>query len=107
VEALLYASCRDQISQAFEVIGVSERTVSVALLVLGESPEETEGAFTGVSDVIGVPDDSVLEVSGEKWVELKSVFEVSDAELGAVRGPSEEALTRLIVERGALLPLRR
>jgi tRNA threonylcarbamoyladenosine modification (KEOPS) complex Cgi121 subunit len=107
VEALLYASCRDQISQAFEVIGVSEGTVNVALLVLGESPEETEGAFNGVSGVIGVPDDSVLEVSGEKWIELKSVFGVSDAELGAVRGASEEALTKLIVERGALLPLRR
>jgi tRNA threonylcarbamoyladenosine modification (KEOPS) complex Cgi121 subunit len=107
VEALLYASCRDQISQAFEVVGVSDRTVRVALLVLGESPEETVGAFTEVSGVIGVPDDSVLELSGVKRVELKSVFGVSDAELGAVRGPAEEALTKLIVERGALLPLRR
>ena len=107
VEVLLYASCRDQISQAFEVVGVSERTARVALLVLGESPEETEEAFTDVSGVIGVPDDSVLEVSGEKWDELKSVFGVSDKELGAVRGPAEEALMKLIVERGALLPLRR
>lgn len=107
VEVLLYASCRDQISQAFEVVGVSDRTARVALLVLGESPEETEEAFTDVSGVIGVQDDSVLEVSGAKWDELKTVFGVSDAELGAVRGPAEEALTKLIVERGALLPLRR
>jgi tRNA threonylcarbamoyladenosine modification (KEOPS) complex Cgi121 subunit len=107
VEALLYASCRDQISQAFEVLGISERTENVALLVFGESRLEAEGAFTGVSGVIGVPDDSVLEVSGEKRVELKSVFGLSDAELGAVRGPAEETLTRLIVERGALLSLRR
>ncbi len=107
VEALLYASCRDQISQAFEIVGVSERTVNVALLVFAESRVEAEGALTGISSVIGVPDDSVLDVSGEKWDELKSVFGVSDAELGAVRGPAEEALTKLIVERGALLPLRR
>ncbi len=107
VEVLLYASCSDQISQAFEVVGVSDRTMRGALLVLGESPEETEEAFTDVSGVIGVQDDSVLEVSGAKWDELKTVFGVSDAELGAVRGPAEEALTKLIVERGALLPLRR
>ncbi len=107
VEALLYASCRDQISQAFEVVGVSDRTVNVALLVFAESRLEAEGAFTGISSVIGVPDDSVLDVSGEKWDELKSVFGVSDKELGAVRGPAEEALMKLIVERGALLPLRR
>ena len=107
VEVLLYASCRDQISQAFEVVGVSDRTVRVALLVLGGSPDETEEAFTEVSSVIGMPDDSVLEVSGEKWVELKSVFGVSDAELGAVRSPADEALTKLIIERGALLSLRR
>lgn len=107
VETLLYASCCDQISQAFEVVGVSERTVNVALLVLGESPEETKRAFTVVSNVIGEPDDSVLEISVEKRVELKMVFGVSDEELGAVRGPAEEALTKLIVERGALLPLRR
>jgi len=107
VEALLYASCRDQISQAFEVVGVSDRTVNVALLVFAESRLEAEGAFTGTSSVIGVPDDSVLDVSGEKWDELKSVFGVSDKELGAVRGPAKEALTKLIVERGALLPLRR
>lgn len=107
VETLLYASCRDQISQAFEVVGVSDRTVRVALLVFAESRLEAEGVFTDVSGVIGVPDDSVLDVSGEKWGELKSVFGVSDKELGAVRGPAEEALTKLIVERGALLPLRR
>lgn len=107
VEALLYASCRDQISQAFKVVGVSENTVNVALLVFGESPEGAEEPFKVVSKVIGVPDDSVLEVNGQKRDVLKSVFGVSNRELGAVRGPPEEALTKLIVERGALLPLRR
>jgi len=107
VEALLYASCRDQISQAFEVVGVSEGTTNVVLLVFAESHIEAEGAFTRVSGIIGAPDDSVLDVSGSKQIELKSVFGVSDQELGAVRGPAKEALTKLIVERGALLPLRR
>ena len=107
MEVLLYASCRDQISQAFEVVGVSEGTVNVALLVLGESPGEVEEAFVSASRVIGEPDDSVLEVAGTKFAELKEVFGVSDEELGAARGPAEEALTKLIVERGALMPLRR
>jgi len=107
VEALLYASCRDQISQAFDVVGVSEATVNVALLVLGESPGETEGAFTRISGVMDKLDDSVLEVGERKFAELKSVFGITDEELGAVRGPADEALTKLIVEMGALMPLRR
>lgn len=107
IEVLLYASCRDQISQAFEVVGVSERTVNVAFVVFAGSPEGSEEPFTAVSKVAGIPDDSVLDVTQQKWDALKRVFRVSDEELDAVRGSPEEALTNLIIERGALLPLRR
>jgi tRNA threonylcarbamoyladenosine modification (KEOPS) complex Cgi121 subunit len=107
VEALLYASCRDQISQAFQVVGISESTTNVAFVVFAGSPEGSEKPFTVISRGIGTPDDSVLDVDSHKGGVLQRVFGVSDEELNAVRGPLDEALTSLIVERGALLPLRR
>jgi len=107
VEVMLYASCHDQISRAFEVMGVSQGRFNVALLVLSKSPKEAEIAYKRISEVLGAVDDSVLEVSAEKLGLIKSTFGVSNLELEAVGGPTEDALTRLIIEIGALLKVRR
>jgi tRNA threonylcarbamoyladenosine modification (KEOPS) complex Cgi121 subunit len=107
MEVLLYASCQDQISQAFEVIGISRATERVGLVVLSKDAGEAGEAFVRISGVLGRADDSVLEMDEAKFEGIKSVFGVSDIELEAVGGPRIEALTWLVVERGALLPLRR
>ena len=107
MECLLYAACRDQISQAVEAVGVSSDTVRIGLLVLSGSSEEAETFSADVSTVIGTPDDSVLEVSSQKLDRLMSVYGVTEAELEAVSGSLEGALTKLVVERGALMALRR
>jgi tRNA threonylcarbamoyladenosine modification (KEOPS) complex Cgi121 subunit len=107
MEVLLYASCQDQISQAFEVIGISPTTERVGLVVLARDADEAGEAFARISGVLGRADESVLEMDEAKFEGVKSVFGVSDIELEAVGGPRKEALTWLVVERGALLPLRR
>ncbi len=107
IEVLLYASCQDQITVAFSILGISPNTDRVALLVMGESVSEAEHAFKKASKLIGNEDDSVLLVDNEKFDELKRVYSISDLELEAVAGSREEALARLIIERGALLPVRR
>ena len=107
MESLLYASCQDQIDRALELIGVSRETERAALVVFAKSPVDAERAFSGVSSVLGVADDSVLKVDGVKFEKIKEAFGVSDLELEAVGGPREEALTWLVVERGALLSIRR
>jgi tRNA threonylcarbamoyladenosine modification (KEOPS) complex Cgi121 subunit len=107
IEVLLHASCQDQISRAFEVMGVSEDSERVALLVLAEGPGAAEKAYWRVAGLLGDEDDSVLEVSREKYASIMEAFGISHAELEAVGGPLEEALGRAIVERGALLGLRR
>ena len=107
IEALLYASCQDQISRAFEVMGLSPKTKRIALLVLAQDPEEALRAFKMISRVLGEEDDSALMIDVGKFGEIMETFGISDMELEAVGGPREEALTRLVVERGALLPLRR
>jgi tRNA threonylcarbamoyladenosine modification (KEOPS) complex Cgi121 subunit len=107
VEALLYASCQDQITQAFDIMGLSSKTGRAALLVLAGSPEEAKQVFERISRFLGTADDSVLLVDEDKFAEIKRVLGVSDPELEAVCGPRFEALTKLVVERGALLSIRR
>ena len=107
IEVLLYAACVDQISQALDVVGVSSSTERVGLVILSRSLEEAADAFKQASDVLGVVDDSVLVVDGEKLGRIAGVYGVSDVELDAVHKSRDEALTWVIVERGALLPLRR
>lgn len=107
VEAMLYASCQDQISRAFTVMGLSPLVKNVAILVLSEDPEEAERLASEIAEHLGQPDDGVLDVTPEKYARLMDVFEVGEEALAAVGGDTYEALTSLVVEKGALLPLRR
>jgi tRNA threonylcarbamoyladenosine modification (KEOPS) complex Cgi121 subunit len=107
IEVLLYASCQDQISRALEVVGVGPDTEEMALVVLRDGPGETEAAFERAVDILGEADDSVLEMDETKLLEITKVFGISENELEAVGGNRDNALTSLLVEKGALLPLRR
>jgi tRNA threonylcarbamoyladenosine modification (KEOPS) complex Cgi121 subunit len=107
IEVLLYVSCQDQISRALDLVGMTPSTERVALLVLADGMEVAERAFGRASVALGGEDDSVLGLDAEKCVLIKETFGVSDSELGTVGGSELYALTRLLVEKGALLPLRR
>jgi tRNA threonylcarbamoyladenosine modification (KEOPS) complex Cgi121 subunit len=107
IEVLLYASCQDQISRALDVIGVGPGNAELALVVLGDGPGEAEVAFEKAAEILGEADDSVLELDEIKFCEIAQVFGVSENELEAVGRLRDEALTSLLVEKGALLPLRR
>lgn len=107
MEILLYASCRDQISRALEVLGISKATRNIALLVVSSGVDEAEMCFERASKLLGVEDDSVLTISEEKFKILMEVYEVSEEELEALGGSPYEALTNLIIERGALLAVHR
>jgi tRNA threonylcarbamoyladenosine modification (KEOPS) complex Cgi121 subunit len=107
IEVLLYASCQNQISRALDVVGVGPGTEKLALVVLSHGLGEAEAAFERAADILGEADDSVLELDETKFKEIVEVFGVSENELEAVGGGRDNALTRLVVEKGALLPLRR
>ena len=107
IEVLLYASCRDQISRALDVVGVGPDTEKLALVVLMDGPGEAEAAFEKAADILGEADDSVLGLDEAKFREVAKVFGVSENALEAVGGERDEVLTSLLVEKGALLPLRR
>jgi tRNA threonylcarbamoyladenosine modification (KEOPS) complex Cgi121 subunit len=107
METILYASCQDQISKAFTLMGLSQQVKNVGVLVISEDSAEAERIATEIAEHIGSPDDTVLDVTQEKFERLRAVFEVGDEALTTVGGDPYEALTSLIVEKGALLPLRR
>ena len=107
VESMLYASCQDQISKAFTLMGLGPQVKNVAILVLSKEPSDAERLAAEIAERLGQPDDDVLNVTPEKYERLKEVFDVNDRALAAVGGDPYEALTSLVVEKGALLPLRR
>lgn len=106
IEVLLYASCQDQISRALDTVGVGPDTEKLALVVMKDGPDEAEAAFERAADILGEVDDSVLELDETKLFKITEVFGVSENELEAVGGNRDNALTGLLVEKGALLPLR-
>jgi tRNA threonylcarbamoyladenosine modification (KEOPS) complex Cgi121 subunit len=94
---------------AFEAgsVGVSSGTEELALVVVGGNSSEAEEAFGRAASYLGKADDSVLELNAIKLIEVAEVFGISDNELDAVGREPGNGLSSLLVEKGALLPLRR
>jgi len=112
VEILLYASGQRQIQKACEMIGVRSTTASVAIVILADDGEVAETSLKKVSQVVnGFRDDAVVEaITDAKFELLKKIFTITDFEIEAkMEGDSfrVEALVDLIIERVALLAIRR
>jgi len=112
VECLLYASGQRQIRKAIEMIGVSSDTSNVAVLILADDKLKIQDGEKGVNGLInGLRDDQVLEVrSEEKICKLKEIFNVTELELRSLSDGKKsdyKMITKLIIERGALLATSR
>jgi tRNA threonylcarbamoyladenosine modification (KEOPS) complex Cgi121 subunit len=106
VEILLFASGQRQIRRAIEMLGISPETSAIAALAISSERRKLLEAIEELPNVIGGErDDSVLEVKGDKLSFLKRLFNVSDKEL-EVMGGDAEALSKLIMERVALLMIK-
>ena len=105
VETLLYASTQNQISRAIKLIGVSNKTTKIAVAVISETENDT--TVTRIADHLGDPADSALELTHEKYVVLKKLYEITDTAIDTVGGDKHKALTSLITEKGSLIGLRR
>ena len=105
VESLLYASARDQITKALGLMGLTTRSTKVAIMVFATTEKNAVAAYGEAAKLLGEEDDSVLDLDVEKSKTLKKAYEITDTEIEAIGGP--DTLTKLIVERGALLSIRR
>jgi tRNA threonylcarbamoyladenosine modification (KEOPS) complex Cgi121 subunit len=104
IEALLYASAQDQINKAIEMMGVTSATENLALLVIAENPESTTRS---IIQYLGKEDEDVLDLDGDKFHNLKEVYEITDKALVTLDGNKYDALESLIIEKCALMPLLR
>lgn len=105
-EILLYASGQRQIKRAIEMLGVSASTRNVAVVYLSNDLKPIKDSETKLSQLIGTPNDSVLAVGPDKVNKIVETFSISKREMEVVgrKGMGvEEVLSRLVVERVALL----
>lgn len=106
IETLLYVSCQDQIVKALKRVGIRDGVERIVFVFFAKSIEEFDG-LNGRLEAFGVLDDLIMEITHSKFDLLKCVFGVSETSLETVGGDLFEALTSLIVEKGALIPTLR
>jgi tRNA threonylcarbamoyladenosine modification (KEOPS) complex Cgi121 subunit len=111
METLLYASAQRQIKKATETLGIKSTTKNIAVLVLAKDEKPSDDALNLIQKLISAErDDNTLEISQEKFVNIKRFFDISDVELFAKlekKGLEKNALVDLVIEHGALLATQR
>ena len=105
VETLLYTACEDQIKKAIMLIGISKKTETVAVAVLSKNDEID--LSESIAANLGIVDDTVLDITPDKYESIKTLFEITETAIEAVGTDRNEALSGLIAEKGSLLSLRR
>jgi tRNA threonylcarbamoyladenosine modification (KEOPS) complex Cgi121 subunit len=105
METMLYAAAKRQIKRAIDAIGIKPQTRNMAIVALGDDSAAVEALVKGLSAAIGCePDDSVLQLTGEKQRKICAAFQISPKALKTqANGDREKALVDLVVEQVALL----
>jgi len=111
VEILLYASAQRQIKKAVELLGIKSSSPNITAVVLAETELKAKEILETLSQTLDAKrDDSVLELTEEKFDGIKKLFGISESELNAKlerRGMERKALTDLVIEHVALLAIQR
>jgi len=109
-EILLYASAQRQIRKAAETLGVKHGLSDIAVVLVAETKNHVEEALVKLSQILSQKeDDEVLRLDNEKSRKIRQVFEISGEELASriEVDPEVEALKNLVIERMALLSIKR
>lgn len=112
MEVLLYVAASRQISEAINRVGVTNKTDRVAALAVGASQEEVRGAGEFLSQLLKQPSNDELV---DRWTQarvesVRSVFGIGEKEIGAVIRKGEKieaAIERLVIERSAMLTIKK
>ena len=110
VELLIYASAQRQITKAIKMIGITQDSSEIAVLIIGKNKNEKETCIKLVIDMIsGEQNDAIINLTTKKVNRIKRLYKISDLEFEAKLkkpGLENETLTDLIIERMALLVLK-
>lgn len=107
MELLLYLSAEKQIVRALKRIGITGETHRVAALAVGANSDRVLAAANFLATTLGKPTDELLqEWSGQRIANVRSSFDIGEAELDAIvqeNEPEHMAVERLAIERSAML----
>lgn len=105
MESMLYVSTQLQIQKAIERCGIKPQTDTIAIIIIGNDPEQIKDELGAVTKCLSSkPDESVLEMSKAKANKIKKTFEIADVELETLKNSNlQKILTDLVIERVALL----
>jgi len=106
METMLYASKQRQIQKAIQVIGIKPDTSTMAVAIIGKTPELVKAALNDLTVYLqSEPCDNVLNLTPQKNKQIKQAFNITEQMLQVtLKGRGEDlALVDLVVEQVALL----
>jgi tRNA threonylcarbamoyladenosine modification (KEOPS) complex Cgi121 subunit len=109
VETLLYAASQHQIQKAIQTIGLKTDMYEMAVVIIGETVEQVNTAFSDLS--VGLqaePCDDLLNLTPKKSALIKQVFDITPSMVTVTaKGRGDDlALVDLVIEKVALLATR-
>jgi KEOPS complex subunit Cgi121 len=105
IEIILYASGQRQIKNAIAFLGVTSDSRNLAVIGISSERSALEGFKARLRDVIGGEMDELILEEGDNDA-VKRTFDITDVQLKTLVGRTlteKEALTRLVIEKMALL----
>jgi tRNA threonylcarbamoyladenosine modification (KEOPS) complex Cgi121 subunit len=106
METILYASAQRQIQKAIQRLGIKPETTSMAVVIIGENPNQIQTVLQEVTVCIGMePDEKVLEMTKTKEKKIQETYQITKEEIETIvkNDDREKAIVNLIIEQAALL----
>jgi tRNA threonylcarbamoyladenosine modification (KEOPS) complex Cgi121 subunit len=104
VEIVIYASAQHQIGRAIELMGVHDKTTTVAALSLGEDKQKVQDCMIDLERAIGSEIMPVFEMTTRKLELLMASFHISESEVSLFLDEDnvksrQRALSKCVVSR--------
>ena len=112
MEILLYVAADRQIIEAPKKVGITPSTRKTAALAVGSSTDLVSGVGDFLSELLNQKprDELVDEWPAERIANVRLAFDIGDKELNATirkNGSVVEAIQRLVIERSAMLTIKK
>lgn len=110
VEIAVYASGQRQISRAFDLVGVSERTRHPVIIVIGSSQSEVRKSLLAVITRLGTPLENAFQPDKKRLQDIIHTFDISESELSTfTSSPSlqerQQALSKCVAHKVSMVAL--
>ena len=105
IEVLLFLSGQHQIKKAIQLLGIEPSSHEVVLLIIADNKDDANKTLDKINDIIQAKhDDDVINLSKEKIKDVMIAYKLGKLEIGStLRKSKNEAITSLLIEKGALL----